>query len=149
MVLDPFFGTGTTGAVARKLGRHFIGIERETTYVAGALERIKAARPYPAEVLSSATPKRAETRVPFGTLVEGGVIEPGTTLTDGKARFSALVRADGSLRSGPHEGSIHRVGALVQGAEACNGWTFWHVERAGQLTPIDEFRAEARAKLIA
>ncbi len=149
VVLDPFFGTGTTGAVARKLGRHFIGIEREPEYIAGALKRIAAAKPYDAAALATIVPKRAEKRVPFGALVEQGIIVPGATLTDERTRWQALVRADGSLRSGGHEGSIHRVGALVQGAEACNGWTFWHIEQKGRLTPIDSFRADFRARLTA
>jgi modification methylase len=87
--------------------------------------------------------------VPFGALVEQGLIAPGTTLVDERRRFTALVRADGSLASGSHEGSIHRVGALVQGAEACNGWTFWHLEREGRLAPIDEMRSNFRAQMAA
>jgi modification methylase len=147
VVLDPFFGTGTTGAVARRLGRHFIGIERDETYAAGALKRLAAAKPVPAEALASATPKRLAARVAFGSLVEQGMINPGERLFDAKKRFAALVRADGSLSSGPYQGSIHRVGALVQGAEACNGWTFWHNEREGRLAPIDEMRAGVRAQM--
>ncbi len=149
IVLDPFFGTGTTGAVARRLGRRFIGIERDPAYAAGALKRIAAAKPLPPGAVTTATPKRAETRVPFGTLVEHGLVAAGAELHDARGRFSALVRADGSLRSGPHEGSIHRVGALVQGAEACNGWTFWHLERGGARVPIDTLRSEIRATLSA
>ncbi len=149
VVLDPFFGTGTTGAVARRLGRHFIGIEQDPGYAAGALRRIAAAKPLPIEAIETPTPKRAEPRVPFGSLVEQGLIAPGTELRDERARFVALVRADGSLRSGSHQGSIHRVGALVQGAEACNGWTFWHVEHEGKLKPIDHLRAEVRARSTA
>jgi modification methylase len=147
VVLDPFFGTGTTGAVARKLGRHFIGIEREEIYINAALKRLAAIRPVSAAALEITTPKRAATRVAFGSLVETGLIAPGTQLFDDKRRFAALVRADGSLSSGPHQGSIHRVGALVQGAEACNGWTFWHHETAGKLKPIDDLRADMRALL--
>ncbi|MDB5623933.1 MAG: site-specific DNA-methyltransferase, partial [Devosia sp.] len=114
IVLDPFFGTGTTGAVARKLGRHFIGIEREEIYVAAARSRIAAIRPGVFEALQSVTPKRKETRIPFGSLVEQGMIEPGTQLFDLTKRYYAMVRADGSLVSGSHQGSIHKVGALVQ-----------------------------------
>jgi modification methylase len=147
VVLDPFFGTGTTGAVARKLGRHFIGIEREEIYINAALKRLAAIRPVSAAALEVTTPKRAATRVAFGSLVETGLIAPGTQLFDDKRRFAALVRADGSLSSGPHQGSIHRVGALVQGAEACNGWTFWHHETAGKLKPIDDLRTDMRALL--
>ncbi len=147
VVLDPFFGTGTTGAVARKLGRHFIGIEREDAYVAAALKRIARTRPLSPAALETAVPRRAAPRVAFGSLVEMGLIAPGTTLVDQRRRHAALVRADGSLASGPHSGSIHRVGALVQGAEACNGWTFWHTEQAGRLTPIDSFRADIRTQM--
>jgi len=133
--------------VAKKLGRHFIGIERDTTYVAAALKRLAAARPLPAEAIETAVPKRAAPRVAFGSLVEMGLIVPGTELYDGRKRWSALVRADGSLASGPHQGSIHRVGALVQGAEACNGWTFWHTSSNGRLAPIDTLRADVRAQV--
>src|SRR5665213_3106812 len=147
VVLDPFFGTGTTGAVARKLGRHFIGIERDETYVAGALKRIAVAKPAPAEALLSATSKRQAPRVAFGSLVEQGMIAPGAMLYDVRKRFAALVKADGSLSSGPHQGSIHKVGALVQGAEACNGWMFWHREHEGRLAPIEDLRAGIRAEM--
>jgi modification methylase len=147
VVLDPFFGTGTTGAVARKLGRHFIGIEREETYINAALKRIAAIRPGVFEALQSVTPKRKETRIPFGSLIEQGLIEPGAQLFDLTKRYSAMVRADGSLVSGTHQGSIHKVGALVQGSEACNGWTFWHHEQDGLISPIDDLRTGIRAKL--
>ncbi|MEO8757273.1 MAG: site-specific DNA-methyltransferase [Devosia sp.] len=147
VVLDPFFGTGTTGAVAKKLGRHFIGIDRDTTYVAAALKRIAAVRPLSAETIQTAVPKRSAPRVAFGSLVELGLIAPGTELHDSRKRWSALVRADGSLASGGHQGSIHRVGALVQGAEACNGWTFWHTNSNGRLAPIDLLRANIRAQM--
>ena len=147
VVLDPFFGTGTTGAVAKKLGRHFIGIEREDTYIAGALKRIAAIRPLNAATIETAVPKRAAPRVAFGSLVEMGLIAPGTELYDDRQRWSALVRADGSLVSGDHMGSIHRVGALVQGAEACNGWTFWHARQGSRLAPIDDYRSQVRAEM--
>jgi len=147
VVLDPFFGTGTTGAVAKKLGRHFIGIEREDTYIAGALKRIASIRPLNAATIETAVPKRAAPRVAFGSLVEMGLIAPGTELYDDRQRWSALVRADGSLVSGGHMGSIHRVGALVQGAEACNGWTFWHARQGSRLAPIDDYRSQVRAQM--
>jgi modification methylase len=147
VVLDPFFGTGTTGAVARKLGRRFIGIERDETYVAGALKRIAAAKPLGAEVVAPVVPKRQAPRVAFGSLVEMGLIAPGIELSDERGRWSAMVRADGSLISGQHRGSIHRVGALVQGAEACNGWTFWHARIEGRLAPIDDLRTQVRAQM--
>jgi modification methylase len=147
IVLDPFFGTGTTGAVARKLGRHFIGIEREESYVNAALQRIASIRPGVFEALQSITPKRKEARIPFGSLIEQGLIDPGTQLFDLTKRYSAMVRADGSLVSGTHQGSIHKVGALVQGSEACNGWTFWHYDVMGKALPIDDLRTGVRAKL--
>ena len=147
VVLDPFFGTGTTGAVARRLGRRFLGIERDSRYAAGALKRLASIRPAPAEALAPAVAKRQAPRVAFGSLLEQGIIAPGETLFDVRRRFAALVKADGSLISGPHQGSIHRVGALVQGAEACNGWTFWHHERDGRLAPIDELRGAIRAQM--
>jgi modification methylase len=147
VVLDPFFGTGTTGAVAKKLGRRFIGIERDDTYIAAALKRIAAIKPLSGEAIETAVPKRAAPRVAFGSLVEMGLIVPGTELVDHRQRWSALVRADGTLASGPHSGSIHRVGALVQGAEACNGWTFWHTNSRGRLAPIDVLRGEIRQQM--
>ncbi|WP_303619389.1 site-specific DNA-methyltransferase [Mariluticola halotolerans] len=147
VVLDPFFGTGTTGAVAKKLGRHFIGIERENVYINAALKRIASVNPLSGEALSVTTPKRAAPRVAFGSLVEQGMIAPGTELFDARKRYSAMVRADGSLSADKHSGSIHRVGALVQGAEACNGWTFWHFKKGNTLLPIDELRSEIRAQM--
>jgi modification methylase len=147
VVLDPFFGTGTSGAVAKKLGRHFIGIERDTSYVAAALKRIAAIKPLSGEALEPAVSKRAAPRVAFGSLVEAGLIAPGTELSDARGRWSALVKADGTLLAGTHHGSIHRVGALVQGAEACNGWTFWHTSSNGRREPIDTLRAGMRAQM--
>jgi len=149
VVLDPFFGTGTTGAVAKKLGRHFIGIERDEGYIAAAGKRIAAATPLDQASLATVRGKRAEPRVPFGNLIEAGLIDPGAILTDAKSRYRALVRADGSLQSGEVTGSIHRVGALVQGLDACNGWTFWHVDRGGTREPIDALRDIIRREMAA
>jgi modification methylase len=140
VVLDPFFGTGTTGAVARRLGRHWIGIEREAAYVKVAEERIQSALPLDESAMATMADKRSAPRVAFGMLVETGLCAPGTALTDSKRRFSACVRADGSIESGTHSGSIHKVGAALQGAPSCNGWTFWHVEEAGALQPLDALR---------
>jgi modification methylase len=144
VVLDPFFGSGTTGAVAKRLGRHFVGIEREQDYIDAALERIEAVKPLGAMELTVLTGKRAEPRVAFGSLVDTGLIKAGTTLWDSQRRWSARVRADGTLSIGEDAGSIHKMGARVQGFDACNGWTFWHYERHGGLTPIDELRRIAR-----
>jgi modification methylase len=140
VVLDPFFGTGTTGAVARRLGRHWIGIERESRYVKVARERIASALPLDESAMKTVASKRTQPKVPFGALVETGMIAPGALLTDAKRRWQARVCADGSLDAGGELGSIHRVGAAVQGAPSCNGWTFWHVEWEGALAPLDALR---------
>ncbi len=146
VVLDPFFGSGTTGAVAKKAGRDWIGIERDADYAEIAHQRI-------AEIAGPASPedfttpsKRAEPRVPFGTLVEQGLLSPGQVLFDFKRRFKARIRADGSITTEGARGSIHKMGAHVQGAPACNGWTFWHYETTadGTPAPIDELRRLVR-----
>jgi modification methylase len=140
VVLDPFFGTGTTGAVARRLGRRWIGIEREPAYVRVARERIESTLPLDESAMRTVPDKRQQPRVAFGLLVEGGLVPAGTEVTDAKRRWTAKVLADGSLASGPHAGSIHKVGAALQGAPSCNGWTFWHLAEAGALTPLDAVR---------
>ncbi|MEZ5773472.1 MAG: DNA methyltransferase [Hyphomicrobiaceae bacterium] len=147
LVVDPFFGTGTTGAVAKRLGRRCIGIERDPDYVRAAEERIARVEPLPPATLEVAPSKRAEPRVGFGTLVELGIIEPGAILFDGRRRIQAEVKADGTLAGAGARGSIHRLGAVVQGRSACNGWTYWHFEVGGRLHPIDVLRTEARRQL--
>lgn len=140
VVLDPFFGTGTTGAVARRLGRRWIGIEREDSYCEVARERIAAALPLDESALAIMQSPRSQPRVAFGTLVETGMIAPGTRLRDPRARWTATVRADGSLECGAQHGSIHKLGAVLQGAPSCNGWTFWQIEHEGAVKPIDALR---------
>jgi modification methylase len=140
VVLDPFFGTGTTGAVARRLGREWIGCEREEDYIAVAEERIAATLPLDESALTTMMSKRAAPRVAFGHLVETGLIAPGAELFDRKRRWRATVRADGSILSGTFTGSIHGVGSQVQGAPACNGWTFWHLEHEDEIKPLDALR---------
>lgn len=142
VVLDPFFGTGTTGAVAKRLGRHFIGIEREDDYIAVAEERIAMALPLDESTIKTMQAPKASTRVAFGALVEGGMIAPGSVLTDSKRRWNAKVRADGSLDCGGEQASIHKMGATLQGAPSCNGWTFWHVETPNGLMLIDKVRQD-------
>ena len=147
VVLDPFFGTGTTGAVAKRLGRRFIGIERETVYAQAARARIDAVEPLSQAALLVAPTKRAEPRVAFLSVIEAGHIRPGETLTDARGRHTALVRPDGTLMAGPATGSIHKIGALVQGLPACNGWDFWHATRDGKPVLIDVFRGRMRAAM--
>ena len=147
LVLDPFCGTGTTGAVARQLRRRFIGIEREADYAAAAERRIAEAAPLPEPALAAFMTAREAPRVPFAALLERGLVTPGITLVDAKRRHAAVVRADGALAFGQSVGSIHRIGALAQGLEACNGWTFWHLETPKGLTVIDTLRAQVRAEM--
>ena len=141
VVLDPFFGTGTTGAVAKRLGRRWIGVEREPGYCAAAAARIAAALPLDESALTTMQSPKSQPKVAFGVLVENGYLTPGKVLTCGKRQHRALVRADGSLESPCGQiGSIHKLGALLQGATACNGWTFWHYEADGGLKPVDALR---------
>ncbi|MBL8773866.1 MAG: site-specific DNA-methyltransferase [Phenylobacterium sp.] len=146
VILDPFFGTGTTGAVARRLGRRFIGIEREADYVKVAEARIARVIPASPEEMVVTGSKRSEPRVPFGQLVEAGLLRAGDVLYCPKGRNAARVRADGSLVVGELSGSIHKVGAMVQSAPACNGWTYWHFKTDKGLAPIDVLRAKVRAQ---
>ncbi len=148
IVLDPFFGTGTTGVVAKRLGRCYVGIERDRAYIAAALRRLVAVREEPDRSIIVTPRKRAEPRVPFGAVVERGLLPPGTVLFDAARRFMARVRADGTIISSDHRGSIHQVGAAVQGASTCNGWTFWYFEIAGHPTPIDVLRQQVRSEGI-
>ncbi|CAA0113183.1 Uncharacterised protein [Starkeya nomas] len=152
VVLDPFLGSGTTAAVAKRLGRHFVGIERDPAYADAAQARIDAVEPLPEAALALAPTAREAPRVAFNTLLDRGLVAPGTMLTDAKARVRAMVRADGtlSLETAPglgQIGSIHRAGAIAQGLEACNGWTYWHIETREGLKPIDSLRAVMRSEM--
>lgn len=147
IVLDPFFGTGTTGAVAQRFGRRWIGIERDEDYACAARDRIAAVETLKPNVLETVRSKRAEPRVPFGTIIELGMLPAGSPLFDERRRVRAEVKADGSLALPGMQGSIHRVGAFAQGKSACNGWTFWHFEREGKLTSIDTLRETAKQRL--
>ncbi len=147
VILDPFFGTGTTGAVAKMLGRDFIGIEREEAYRKVAEKRIAKVRKFDKEALQTTQSKRAEPRVPFGQLVERGMLRPGEVLVSPRGK-TAKVRADGTLISGDARGSIHQVGAALESAPSCNGWTYWHFKQDGKKTPIDVLRQQVRAEMV-
>jgi len=147
VILDPFFGSGTTGAVAKQLGRDFIGIERDPDYIELAKKRIAKTRRIDETDLLETPSKREQPRIPFGWLVERGLLRPGEKLYAPNRRHAAKVRADGTIVTGEDRGSIHKMGAAVQGAPACNGWTFWHVDIEGKLVPIDALRQKLRAEL--
>ncbi|MFZ1989019.1 MAG: site-specific DNA-methyltransferase [Alphaproteobacteria bacterium] len=152
VVLDPFFGTGTTGAVAKRLRRRFIGIERQADYIAAARTRIAEVTPLAEDEIAITRSKRAEVRIPFGTLIEHGLLKPGDILVSADERHAARVRADGSLSvdgaSGAATGSIHQIAAHVQGLDACNGWAYWCVKTKGRPVPIDQLRQKIRAALV-
>ncbi|MEX2518712.1 MAG: site-specific DNA-methyltransferase [Paracoccaceae bacterium] len=149
VVLDPFFGTGSTGAAAKRLGRRWIGIEREEAYIKVARARIEAVELASPDAIVVTASKRKEPRVPFGQVVERRMLVPGTVLESVNGRHTAKVRADGTLVSADAVGSIHQVGAAVEGAPSCNGWTYWHCRRDGARIPIDVFRQQIRAELTA
>jgi modification methylase len=140
VVLDPFFGTGTTGAVAKRLDRLWIGCERESQYREAAIERIELTLPLDESAITTMQSPKSAPKVAFGVLVETGWIAPGTVLSDKKRRVKAAVRADGSLASGTDSGSIHALGAKLQSAPSCNGWSYWHIEHEGELKPLDAIR---------
>ena len=146
LVLDPFLGTGTTGVVAKRLARKFIGIEKDKSYFKEAQKRIKKSSPYSEKNLEITENKKDLERVPFGQLVERGLLKPGDELTSVNKRYVARVRPDGTLITHNAKGSIHRVGAILEGAPSCNGWSYWHVKKDGQLIPIDYFRQKARTQ---
>ncbi len=146
VVLDPFFGSGTTGAVAKRLRRSFIGLERDPIYAEAARARIAAVEPLAEALLVELPSKRSEARVAFASLVEMGLISPGEMLRDEKGRHEAVVRADGTIALGQIAGSIHKIGALAQGLPACNGWTYWHRNTPHGLQPIDQVRSHYRAR---
>ena len=144
LILDPFLGTGTTGVVAKRLSRKFIGIEKYKSYFKESQKRINGVSPYSEKDLEITETKKELERVPFGQLVERGFLKPGDELTSVNKRYVARVRPDGTLITHNAKGSIHRVGAILEGAPSCNGWSYWHVKKDGELIPIDYFRQKAR-----
>ena len=147
VVLDPFFGTGTTGAVAKRLGRRWIGIEREQDYIQAARKRLSKIKAHDKSALEVTRSKRAEPRIPFGQLVERQLLAPGDVLESMNGRHRAKVRADGTLVAADIKGSIHKVGAELQGAPSCNGWTYWCFRKDGKPVPIDVLRQQLRAEM--
>src|SRR5262249_20680074 len=146
LVMDPFNGTGPTGAVEKRLGRSYVGFERDPAYAKAAEARVAAIEPLPEATLAPFMTAREAPRVAFSELIERGMIAPGAKLVDARKRHNALVRADGAIRRGERVGSTPGRGGGGQGAEACNGWPFWHVETKGGLRLIDELRAKTRSQ---
>ncbi len=146
LILDPFLGSGTTATVAKKLGRNYFGIEKEKNYFKAAEQRIKATKPIEDDLLDTLKNNRSKPRIPFGSLVELGIIKPGTNIFDNKKKITARIMADGSIKHNQAEGSIHKVAATILGAESCNGWTFWHCDINGRTYPIDYLRKRLISK---
>ncbi len=143
-IFDPFLGTGTTAAVAKKLGRNYFGTEKDKKYFDSALERINNTKTIEDNYLDVVQNNKSKLRVPFGSLIEMGIIKPGTMLFDQKKKYNAKIMIDGSLKHQQTEGSIHKVAAKILGAESCNGWTYWHYQSGNSLKPIDELRNKLR-----
>ena len=146
LVLDPFLGSGTSAAVAKKLGRNYFGIEKGKNYFKAAVQRVNATKPIEDDLLDTLKNNRSKPRIPFGSLVELGIIKPGTNIFDNKKKITARIMADGSIKHNQAEGSIHKVAATILGAESCNGWTFWHCDINGRTYPIDYLRQRLISK---
>ena len=144
LILDPFLGSGTTAVVAKKLGRIFYGIEKNKKYFEAATKRLKNTKLIEDNYLDTLQNNRSKTRIPFGSLVEIGVIKPGTEIYDKKKKINAKIMVDGSIKYQEAEGSIHKVAAKILGAESCNGWTYWYYKSGNTLKPIDELRQRLR-----
>tara|TARA_B100000700_G_C14673291_1_gene681844 strand:- start:54 stop:758 length:705 start_codon:yes stop_codon:yes gene_type:complete len=143
-ILDPFLGSGTTAVVAKKLNRFFYGIEKDSVYFKAAKKRVKNTKIIQDNYLDTLQNNRSKPRIPFGSLVEMGVIRPGTEIYDQKEKINAKIMVDGSIKYRQSEGSIHKVAAQILGAESCNGWTYWHYKSGNSLKPIDELRQRLR-----
>ena len=148
IILDPFLGSGTTAVVTKKLQRNFIGIEQDKKYVALANKRLKQTKVLNDEVVKMKKSRKDLPKVPFGELVEQGIIPPGAVLTDKKEKYKATVTLDGSLKINNLSGSIHQVGATIQGLSNCNGWDFWHIKNKSTSILLDEVRDKYRNKKI-
>jgi len=151
IVLDPFFGSGTTGVIAKKLHRQWIGIEREQGYIQLALRRIDNTfpLPYDEQIYQVKDRKKTMPRLPFGNLLEQGLLQPGQELYfQGDRNTSAILKSDGRLIIDGFEGSIHKTGRHLMGGSPCNGWDHWYYEASdGSLHRIDELRQILVSKL--
>jgi site-specific DNA-methyltransferase (adenine-specific)/modification methylase len=139
-ILDPFLGSGTTAVVAKKLGRICFGIEKENKYFNAAKQRLNKTIPIEDNYLDTLQNNRSKPRIPFGSLVELGIVKPGMDIFDQKRKINAKIMADGSIKYQKSEGSIHKIAAKILGAESCNGWTYWHYNMNGSIVPIDNLR---------
>jgi len=148
IILDPFLGTGTTAVVAKKLGRKYFGIEKDKKYFDVADERINKTKVVDECYLDTLENNKSKTRVPFGSLVELGIIKPGTNIFDQRKKINAKIMADGSIKHTSGAGSIHKVAAKILGTESCNGWTYWHYNINGSIKPIDNLRQRFLSKNI-
>ena len=144
LIFDPFLGTGTTAVVAKKLGRQYFGIEKDKKYFLAAYQRINKTNIIKDDYLDTLQNNKSKPRVPFGSLVEMGLIKAGTLLFDQKKKYNAKIMIDGSLKCQKTEGSIHKVAAKIMGTESCNGWTYWHYQSGNNLKPIDKLRERLR-----
>jgi len=145
-VFDPFLGTGTTAVVSKKLGRNYYGIEKDLKYFKAAQERISSTNKIEDDYLDTLENNKSKPRIPFGSLVELGILKPGTTLFDPKKKINAKIMVDGSIKYKESEGSIHKVAAKIMGAESWNGWTYWHCNINGSTVVIDSLRQKFISK---
>jgi len=139
-IFDPFLGSGTTAVVAKKMGRKYLGIEKEEKYFKIAKQRLEKTTKIEDHYLDTIKNNRSKPRIPFGSLIELGIVKPGMNIFDQKKKINAKIMADGSIKYHNSEGSIHKVAAKIIGAESCNGWTYWHCNLNGSMVPIDNLR---------
>ena len=145
-VFDPFLGTGTTAVVAKKLGRNYFGVEKEKKYFQTSKQRLEKTIKIEDHYLDTIKNNKSKPRIPFGSLVELGIVKPGMSVFDQKKKVNAKIMADGSIKYQNSEGSIHKVAAKIIGAESCNGWTYWHYNKNGSILPIDHLRQRLISK---
>ena len=145
-VFDPFLGTGTTAVVAKKLGRNYFGVEKEKKYFQTSKQRLEKTIKIEDHYLDTIKSNKSKPRIPFGSLVELGIVKPGMSVFDQKKKVNAKIMADGSIKYQNSEGSIHKVAAKIIGAESCNGWTYWHYNKNGSILPIDHLRQRLISK---